>query len=274
VRTPVGAGGDGPDVARVAAVGVPSAATAVAVAAGGNDLSGVRAVLGRPGAAGLAAAGVARGCRSAGWSAGTSSAGPDGGMRYADGVEVEPVVAGLDQEKDQFVAAVHPVADRFGHGVGLVPDDGVADDPAVVLEGERDPPGQPEQVLGRDVLGPSARERGTEVGVQPGDRAAAFTVGVAEVEPARAIIGQHAAGLVEDRSQDLDVGGRAGLEPVLTAHAVVALAPIRRAGDDAVGRLIGHRGEYRSGISDMQARGWCDFVVHMTTCLSPLWARS
>ena len=67
--------------------------------------------------------------------------------------------AGFDEQEDEFVAAVEPVADGFGHGVGLVPDDGVAEDPAVVLEGEGDPPGQAEQVLGlhAGAAGPSAR---------------------------------------------------------------------------------------------------------------------
>jgi hypothetical protein len=58
------------------------------------------------------------------------------------GVLAAPSMAGEGgQEEDEFVPAVHPVAHPFGHGVGRVPDDGIAENPAVVLERKRDPPG-------------------------------------------------------------------------------------------------------------------------------------
>ena len=148
--------------------------------------------------------------------------------------------------------AVEPVADRLGHRVGLVPDDRVPQDPPVLLQRERDPPGQAEQVLraqpgravGGDVL--------AEVGVHPGRAAAAGGVGVAEVEPARAVVGEHPPRLAEHVPHGVDVGGRGVLVPVLAGHAVVALAPVGRAGDDAVRRLVGHAGEHGAGVADVQ----------------------
>jgi hypothetical protein len=81
--------------------------------------------------------------------------------------------------------AVEPVADRFGHGVRLVPDDRVPQNPPVLLQGERDPPGQAEQVLGRHAGGPVRAQMMAKVGVQAGGRPPARGVRVAQVQPAR-----------------------------------------------------------------------------------------
>ena len=102
------------------------------VAVRADDLPGVRAVLRPPGAgrgaagptaagagaAWFAVAGVPPGCRYAARPSGAArtSAGRTRtdrgvpGMRHADRVEVEPVVPGLDQQEDQLVPAVEPVA--------------------------------------------------------------------------------------------------------------------------------------------------------------------
>ena len=159
-----------------------AAAAAGAVPPRGDDLPGVRAVLGRPGtAAARRPAGAPRRPAIPRRRAPLRSraAAGRGGVRHADGVEVEPVVPGLDEQEDQLVAAVEPVADGLGHGVGLVPDDGVAEDPPVVLEGERDPPGQAEQVLGRSSPARAARPGRPDVGVQAAGGRAAGRVGVA-----------------------------------------------------------------------------------------------
>ena len=52
---------------------------------------------------------------------------------------------------------------------------------------------------------------------------------------------------------DVAVGVR--LVAVLARHAVVALGPVRRAGDDAVGVTVGQRGEHAQRVADMQGRG-------------------
>ena len=150
----VGAGVDGPDVAGIAAERVGGMPPVIAVPPRGNHLPGVRPVLGRPSRPARSSP-AGQGLR---WPTRTGLAGRRlvlgigglaGGVRDADGVEVEPVGRLLDEKEDQLVAAVEPVADGLGHGVGLVPDDRVAQDPPVLLEGERDPPRLAEQVLGR-----------------------------------------------------------------------------------------------------------------------------
>ena len=162
--------------------------------------------------------------------------------------------------------AVEPVADRFGHRVGLVPHDRVPEDPPVVLERERDPPGQAEQVLRVHPGGSVGGDVGAEVGVHPGGAAAAGGVGVAEVEPARPVVGEHPPRLAEDVPHGVHVGGGAVLVAVLAGHAVVPLAPVGRAGHDAVRRLAGHRGEDRAGVADVERprlafRAWAPVLL-------------
>ena len=178
-----------------------------------------------------------------------------GGVRHADGVEVEPVVAGFDEQEDEFVPAVEPVADGLGHRVGLVPDDGVADDPPVVLEGEGDPPGQAEQVLGLHAGSVPAHQPSPDVGVLAARRGAADRVGVAEVEPAGSVVGQDPARLAERGAQGGDVAVRVGLAAVLAGDSIVTLGPVGRAGDDAVGRPVGHRSEDVARVACVQGRG-------------------
>ena len=159
-----------------------AAATAGAVPATGNDLRGVRTVLGRASASRASAGGtgtiaaVLSGVPPASrrtWRAtgavrrGNGACRAGGGVRHADRVEVEPVVPGSDEQEDQHVPAVHPVADGFGHGVGLVPDDRVADDPPVSLQGEGDLPGQAEQVLDAQARCLPPGQSAAEVGMQP-----------------------------------------------------------------------------------------------------------
>src|SRR5262249_51188408 len=143
------------DVAGVAAVRVGTLAPAGAVPLRGNDLPGMRPVLRRAVATWIAVSRVPPCCRVtvlpelaiAAVCGRAVCCWARGGVRDTDEVEVEPVAAGLHYEEDQLIAAVHPVAHGLGHGVGLVPDDRVADDPSVALQGEGYLPGQAEQVL-------------------------------------------------------------------------------------------------------------------------------
>ncbi len=104
MRAVVRARGDRPDVPGVAAQRVPAAVTAIAteiaVAPARGDLAGVRPVLRR---ASRAAVGVPW----PGWRAGWWSC----PVRDADGVQVEPVGGLPDEQEDQLVTAVEPVAD-------------------------------------------------------------------------------------------------------------------------------------------------------------------
>ena len=102
------------------------------------------------------------------------------------------------------MAAVEPVADRFGHGVGLVPHDRVPEYPAVLLQGGRDPPGQAD---------PTA--------LLEGYRAAAQTL--AELARASAIRAQAAEIITEPVKPAVDEMW-AALRPLLEQVAVVERA--------------------------------------------------
>jgi hypothetical protein len=88
--------------------------------------------------------------------------------------------------------------------------------------------------------------------VQAGGRGAAFGVGVSEVEPAGPVVGQDPPRLAENLAEGVHVGGRGGLVPVLARHPVVTLAPVGRAGDDAVSRLVWEGGEHAEGVTQVQ----------------------
>jgi hypothetical protein len=178
--------------------------------------------------------------------------GPGGLVRDADWVQVEPVGRLLDEQEQQLVAAVEPVTDRFGHGVGFVPDDRVAQDPPVVLEGEGRPPRQAEEVLRRPGGVPVCSEVAAEIGVQAGGASPVGGVRVAEVEPARAVVGQDAARLRERASKGVDVGGRVLFVSVLPGHAVIAFAPVGRAGNDAISRPAGHLGQHLASVAHVE----------------------
>src|SRR6185437_11642705 len=104
--------------------------------------------------------------------------------------------------------------------------------------------GEAGRAVGGDVL--------AEVGVHPGRTAAARGVGVAEVQPAGPVIGEHPARLAEDIAHRVDVGGGGVFVAVLASDAVVTLAPVGRAGDDAVRGLVGHAGKYAPDVANVE----------------------
>ncbi len=84
--------------------------------------------------------------------------------------------------------ACEAIVDTLGHRGCLVPDDVVAEDPAVVLECEGDAPGGAYEVLGRDGSGTGepVRCEGAPCSLSfslGAGRAGRVGVGVAEVEP-------------------------------------------------------------------------------------------
>ena len=148
--------------------------------------------------------------------------------------------------------AVEPVADRFGHGVGLVPHDRVPQNPAVILQRERHPPGQAEQVLRLHARHWCAGHVLAEVGVQPGGRS--------RRRPSRSRRGS-ASTCRRRRARGAPRGtlpascrrrrSGSGSRPYWPGHAVVPLAPVGRAGDDAVRRAVRHAGEHVPGVSEI-----------------------
>lgn len=212
---------------------------------------GLRAVLGAAGAA--AGAGAARAAGTAGVAARAAVWAPISQgttVRLADGVEIEPVVPLLDEQKDQLVPGGKPVGHRLRHGVGLVPHHGIAQDPAVGLQREGDPPRHPEQVLGRQRqprLGPDGRLPPVVV---PAARppVGVGRVAVAQVQPQGAVVDQDPSGFGEGGAQRLHLPLRRLLMAEL-AGAVIAQPVVGRAGDDGVRRPIGHLVKHLAGVT-------------------------
>src|SRR5450756_252274 len=68
-------------------------------------------------------------------------------VRHTDGVEVEEVVRFTNEEVDDFVRAAEAIAHTGWHGVGLGPDDLVAQDPAVLDQRQGNPLGSQDETL-------------------------------------------------------------------------------------------------------------------------------
>ena len=173
----------------------------------------------------------------------------------ADGVEVEEVARSTAEQVDDLVLTGQAVGDAGGGGVGLGPDDLVADDPAVRQQRQSQALGPEQEGLARCAF------------------AAVRAVGVAEVEPERACRHQDARQLLHDGAQVLDPLVDGGLRAQLALVLVVAQPEIRWAGDDAVdaaglergqaiSRIAGEDGVSRGGheVSPfvMTSWGWMD----------------
>ena len=175
------------------------------------------------------------------------------GQRNPDRVEIEPVAAGPDEQEHQLVRAGHPVGDGLGHAVGLVPDDRVAQDPAVFLQGERDPPGHPDQVLESDRFPWSALRLARLAGIGGVVAVAVGRVGVTEVQPHRPGRHEHPGELGEDSAQVPDVAGCGGLQAVLPVGPHRPAPPTDRGITAAVGgrTRVGRRRV--KGLADVAA---------------------
>ena len=149
----------------------------------------------------------------------------------ADGVEVEEVARSTAEQVDDLVLAGQAVGDTGGGGVGLGPDDLVADDPAVRQQRQSQALGPKQEGLARRAF------------------AAVRAVSVAEVEPERAGRHQDARQLLHDGAQVLDPLVDGGLRAQLALVLVVAQPEIRWAGDDAVDAAGLERGQAVGGIA-------------------------
>ena len=149
----------------------------------------------------------------------------------ADGVEVEEVTRSTAEQVDDLVLAGQAVGDAGGGGVGLGPDDLVADDPAVRQQRQSQALGPKQEGLARRAF------------------AAVGAVGVAEVEPERAGRYQDSRQLLHDGAQVLDPLVDGGLCAQLALVLVVAQPEIRWAGDDAVDAAGLERGQPVGGIA-------------------------
>ena len=149
----------------------------------------------------------------------------------ADGVQVEEVARSTAEQVDDLVFAGQAVGDAGGSGVGLGPDDLVADDPAVRQQRQGQALGPKQKGLARRAF------------------AAVRAVGIAEVEPECAGRHQDARQLLHDGAQVLDPLVDGGLCAQLALVLVVAQPEIRWAGDDAVDAAGLERGQAVGGIA-------------------------
>lgn len=210
VGASVAARGDGPHVAGVLAQRMPGPALSLECLQAGRGHA-VRSPPRFPRLVGR----FARTC--------VAAAMTDGAQGLADGVEVEEVPRMSGQDVDDLVGAVEAVGDAGRDRVAFGPHDFVADDPAVLLETQRQAFGCHQQTLPLSALGGVAG------------------VGVAEVEPVGAGRYQDSSDLAADCRQVLDPGVDVGFETDLAVGVVVAEPEVWRAGDDAVDRSIRYR---------------------------------
>lgn len=78
-------------------------------------------------------------------------------------------------------------------------------------------------------------DEATRRAVAPGP---AVVVGISEIEPKGAVVSEDAANLPEEPCYVFQVNLRRGLHPDLAGDLVIPEPPIRRAGHDAVHRLV------------------------------------
>jgi len=123
------------------------------------------------------------------------------------------------------------VGDRLGMGVGLVPDDFGAQPPARILEGECQSPGNADQVFGLQALGSGRPDRhgpSPVLAVWGPVPSIAGGIGVAHVQPCRAVVGQHSAHLVEGHDDALDVFPQSVVASDLPLGRIVPKRPVGR----------------------------------------------
>jgi len=151
------------------------------------------------------------------------------GTRYGGGVVV--VVLVLGQQEHRLMRFGGAVGDRLGMGVGLVPDDFGAQPPARILEGECQSPGNADQVFRLQAFGggrPNRHGPSPVLAVWRPIPSIAGGVGVAYVQPRRAVIGQHPAHLVEGHDDALDVFPQSVVASDLPLGCIVPQRPIGR----------------------------------------------
>ena len=185
----------------------------------------------------------------------TGVAGPDMGG-FTDRIAVIEIVFILRQQKDIFVGAGGPVLYRLGLAVRFVPDDIGAEKPTVGLQGECQLPGNADEVLrletgGRGRAVAHASGRVLFVRVPPG--AIAAGIGIADVEPQRAVIPENSADFAEDGRDIFDVPVQFHLCADLVGNAVVAKSPVRRAGNAGLKNGVRKSAKDCSRVADENA---------------------
>lgn len=179
------------------------------------------------------------------------------GRRLLHGIAVEEVARTFGQQEQVLVGLGAAVRHALRHRVRLVPDDVLAQMPAIGPEREGQHPGDADEVLvlrafrgtGRALcmlVSVFGRPLAVQIAIGAG-LGAVRPAGVAgpDVEPQRAIVGEHVPHAAEHLDHGRDVLLRRLLQTQLAGMAVVAQSEVGRADDahlgaDALGRPRAH----------------------------------
>ena len=143
------------------------------------------------------------------------------------------------------------ILDALGHRVWLVPHNVTAQIPAIILQGERQPPRNADQVLWLQALGrvgANVHRPGRVLLVRGAITAIAARVAVADVQPKGAVIRQHAPHLGEDGHQSVQELGHGALKPDLFFDAVIAQPPVGRRSDHTAHRPGRQTAQHSQGV--------------------------
>jgi hypothetical protein len=163
------------------------------------------------------------------------------GQRLRNSLGVVVIPLRLRQQEDILMRLGAAVAHALGHWVRLVPDDVLAQIPAVGAEGEGQHPGDADQVFrlqsarrapsllvtAAALVGPLCTDSALIV-IAPAVRAAVRGVAVPNVQPQRAILRQHITHTPKYLGHCGDVFRWRLLQPYLTFVPVVSQAEVRR----------------------------------------------
>ena len=144
-------------------------------------------------------------------------------MRFPNRIRVVVVLFGLRQEEHVLVVGRRSRLHRGRHGVGFVPDDVAAENPAVIHQRQSDAPGHT-QLLPVAVL-------------------------VADDDPQRTGVAEHAAAFGQNLHQPLHVLDGSCLVPQLDVARVVPLPVVGRTRDDGIHGLGGQQPELLQSVA-------------------------
>ena len=154
-----------------------------------------------------------------------------------DSTGVKKIALRFGEQENVFMAPGAAVPDALRDAPGLVPDDVLAQIPAVRAQGKGQRPGDADQIFwlhSPGCLRALVRRPGGELFIKVPVFSAAAGVAVPDVESQGAIGAQHPPHLSKDFQQPGDVLLRRGLLTDLAGHAVIPEAEVGRRGDAAV----------------------------------------
>ncbi len=165
---------------------------------------------------------------------------------FLHGFVIVGVLLAFREHEEIFVRPSGPILHAFRHGVWLVPDDVTAEEPAIVLQGECEPPRDAEQILVFETRRIVRAHIHGAVGiflVGGSPSAVSARVAVADIQPHDPVLLEDALHLRENCRQSVNETCQSGFEADLPFDSVIAKAPVRRRRHDTLHRLAGKTGQ-------------------------------